>query len=101
MTDASSPNAAPSPTPTHRAWASLIEGLIDAVWLVDAKSLRIVAANGPAGLLFGVEPVALLGRGVAELSATPEDLAFWDDVAAGWTESILSESLVCRFDGRV
>ncbi|MEY4563687.1 MAG: hypothetical protein RLZZ618_2964, partial [Pseudomonadota bacterium] len=40
-------------------------------------------------------------RGVAELSATPEDLAFWDDVAAGWTESILSESLVCRFDGRV
>ncbi len=95
------PEAWQAGSTTARAWATLIEGLLDAVWLVDARSLRIVAANLPAGQLFGVEPASLLGRGVAELSVTPEDLAFWDDVAAGVSEAILSDSLVRRVDGRV
>jgi diguanylate cyclase (GGDEF)-like protein/PAS domain S-box-containing protein len=83
------------------AWTALIEGLLDAVWLVDAASLRIVAANAAAGVLLGVEASSLVSRTAAELSATPEDLAFWDGVADGWSGGVVSESLVRRFNGSV
>jgi len=83
------------------AWSVLIEGFLDAVWLVDAATLRIVAANAAAGTLLGVDPAMLLTRAAAELSATPEDLAFWDGVAHGWGDAIVSESLVRRFNGSV
>ena len=52
------------------AWTALIEGLLDAVWLVDGATQRIVAANAAAGALFGVEPAQLCQRGAAELSAS-------------------------------
>ena len=83
------------------AWSVLIEGLLDAVWLVDASTLRIVAANAAAGALLGVEPALLITRTAGELSATPEDLAFWQSVADGWDDAIVSESLVRRFNGSV
>ncbi|KQV91591.1 bifunctional diguanylate cyclase/phosphodiesterase [Rhizobacter sp. Root1221] len=83
------------------AWSILIEGLLDAVWLVDATTLRIVGANAAAGTLLGVDPGTLLSRTAAELSATPEDLAFWQSVANGWQDAIISESLVRRFNGSV
>jgi diguanylate cyclase (GGDEF)-like protein/PAS domain S-box-containing protein len=83
------------------AWAALIEGFLDAVWLVDGHTLRITAANAAAGTLFGIEPAALHARTAAELSATPEDLAFWEGVDQGWQDAIVSESLVRRFNGTV
>jgi len=83
------------------AWAALIEGFLDAVWLVDGDTLRITAANAAAGTLFGIEPAALHARTAAELSATPEDLAFWEGVDQGWQDAIVSESLVRRFNGTV
>lgn len=83
------------------AWAALIEGFLDAVWLVDGDTLRITAANAAAGALFGIEPAALHARTAAELSATPEDLAFWEGVDHGWQDAIVSESLVRRFNGTV
>jgi len=83
------------------AWAALIEGFLDAVWLVDGDTLRITAANVAAGTLFGIEPAALHARSAAELAATPEDLAFWEGVDKGWQDAIVSESLVRRFNGTV
>lgn len=82
-------------------WAVLVEGLLDAVWLVDAVTQRIVAANAAAGALLGTDAATLVGRTAAELSATPEDLAFWHEVAQGLDEAIVSESLVRRFNGSV
>ena len=32
--------------------------------------------------------------------ATPEDLAYWDDAAAGGAERLLSDTVVCTADGR-
>ena len=78
----------------------LIDGMLEAVWLVDAIDLRIVAANHAAEALLGVPAGSLFGRNVAELIATPEDLAFWEDAAAGLSDRILSESLVTGADGR-
>jgi diguanylate cyclase (GGDEF)-like protein/PAS domain S-box-containing protein len=76
-----------------------LEGLLEAVWLVDAKSLRIVAVNSQGAALVGIEPALLVGRPVIELTATPEDLYFWEDVAAGLTHSIHSNTLVRCADG--
>jgi len=83
------------------AWLPLIEAMPDAVWLVDGASLSIAAANRHAVALFGgAEARELVGRDMLELAATPEDLAFWGEVAEGLTERIESETLMRRFDGR-
>jgi PAS domain-containing protein len=41
---------------------ALIDGLLDAVWLVDPDNLHIVAANRAAGELIGVEAGSLCGQ---------------------------------------
>ncbi len=88
--------------------SSLIEGLLDAVWLVNAQNLRVVAANAAAGTLFQIDPLELTGRHAQELCASPEDMAFWHEVGEAYlgvdpgsvqVPSIESETLVRRFDG--
>jgi diguanylate cyclase (GGDEF)-like protein/PAS domain S-box-containing protein len=83
------------------AGAALIDGLCDAVWLVDAASLRLRAANAAAGRLFGVPPSTLVGQLVTDLVVTPDDLCFWSEVAAGQSQRIDSHSRVRRVDGSV
>ncbi|MEO8122818.1 MAG: sensor domain-containing diguanylate cyclase, partial [Burkholderiales bacterium] len=73
----------------------------EAVWLVDADTLRVRVANAAAARLFGVTANALRGRSMSELSATPEDLCFWSEVAIGASERINSDTLVQRADGSV
>ena len=80
-------------------WRALIESMLHAVWLIDATTLRVVAANRAAGTLMGVAAAELVGRGVLDLAATPEDLCFWGEVAEGLADSIESETFVCRLDG--
>jgi diguanylate cyclase (GGDEF)-like protein/PAS domain S-box-containing protein len=81
--------------------AALIEGLPDAVWLVDASDLRVLVANAAAARLFGVPAEELRGRSMVEMSSTPEDLCFWSEVSAGLCEGIVSDTLVRRSDGVV
>ncbi len=81
------------------SWQPLIEGMLDAVWLVDPIELRIVAVNRAAETLLGTGHGTFVGQPVIELSATPEDLFFWEDVAAGLSEQISSETLLRRQDG--
>jgi diguanylate cyclase (GGDEF)-like protein/PAS domain S-box-containing protein len=80
-------------------WQALLEGMIEAVWLVDPLELRIVAANQLAASMLDLEPGELIGKAVIELAATPEDQFFWEDVAAGLTDHIFSETLLLRKDG--
>ncbi|MEO8859000.1 MAG: EAL domain-containing protein [Burkholderiaceae bacterium] len=84
---------------TPAPWNALIEALIEGVWLVDAVQLRIVAVNQAAVDLLGVPRAELIGTPAIEWTATPEDLFFWEDVAAGLTESIHSETLLRGPDG--
>ena len=93
--------AAPPRTPDLGAASALIEGLPEAVWIADARTLRVIAANAAAGRLLGVPTASLIGLPVAELSATPQDLCFWDEVAVGQSEGIVSDTLVQRVDGSV
>lgn len=79
--------------------APLIDTLLEAVWIVDGPTLRIIDANHEAGLMLGMPHEALRGRDVTSLAATPEELMFWSDVASGIAEPIHSDSHVRRFDG--
>ena len=83
-----------------QAGSALLDALPDAVLLVDAAQ-QVVAANRAAGTLFGVAAASLLGRAMPDLAATPEDLAFWREAAAGVAERLDSESWLRRADGTV
>ena len=78
---------------------SLLDAMLQAAWLVEPTGLTVVAANAPAGLLLGCAAPELVGRSMRALAATPEDLCFWADVAAGHQRELLSETLVSRLDG--
>jgi diguanylate cyclase (GGDEF)-like protein/PAS domain S-box-containing protein len=84
---------------TVLAWASLLEGMLEAVWLVDPKSLRILAVNQTAASLVGLPAASLVGLPAIDLAATPEDMFFWEDVAAGLAHSIHSNTLLRSADG--
>ena len=86
--------------PANRpGWDSLVEALIEAAWVVDAVGLRIVAVNQAGAELVGLPRADMIGRAAVELTASPEDMFFWEDVAAGLSDSIRSETLVRSVDG--
>lgn len=80
-------------------WQALIEGMLEAVLLVDPLQLRILAANRSAHKLLEVAADSLIGKPVIELAAAPEDIFFWEDVAAGLSDNIFSETLLQRENG--
>ncbi len=84
---------------TPVACGVLIEALIEAVWLVEPVHLRIVGANQSALDLVGLARDDLMGRAAVELTAAPQDQYFWEDVAAGLSHGIHSETLVRSADG--
>ena len=80
-------------------WSPLIEGLLEAVWLVDPVDLKVVAANSAAARLQQVELVDLQGAPVWSLSSSPEDQLFWENVGGEGHQSLQSETLLKRSDG--
>nr|WP_295773188.1 bifunctional diguanylate cyclase/phosphodiesterase [Rhodoferax sp.] len=84
---------------TPGACSPLLDAMIEAVCLVDPKTLRIVAANQVLASLVGLPRDDFMGKPVVELTGSPEDLFFWEDVAAGLADHILSESLLRSSDG--
>jgi diguanylate cyclase (GGDEF)-like protein len=82
-----------------RPLRSVIEGLLNAVVLVDGASLSVVAVNAPAAALLGVDPLTLRGQPVVDLAATPEDVAFWQQAALGVREGLDSQTWLRRCDG--
>ena len=69
--------------PLQPQWQPLIDSLLEAVCLVEPRGLRIVAVNGAAARLLGVEREGLIGRPVIELAVTPDDEWQWEEIAAG------------------
>lgn len=75
-------------------WQAMIEGMLEAVVLIDPVELRIVAANRAVHKMLQLDPDNLIGSPVVDLAAAPEDIYFWEDVAAGIADNILSETLM-------
>ncbi|MCY7306132.1 MAG: EAL domain-containing protein [Rhodoferax sp.] len=84
---------------SQASWAGLVDALLEAVWVVDAAPLQIVAVNQAALDLVGLAHGDVIGKPAVELTATPEDMFFWEDVAAGLSTSIHSETMVRGADG--
>jgi diguanylate cyclase (GGDEF)-like protein/PAS domain S-box-containing protein len=87
--------------PLDSPWSALVACLPQATWVVDLRTLALTAVNEPAAALLGQPIEALLGCRADHLLATPEDMAYWDDAAAGHVGRLLSDSVLCRPDGRV
>lgn len=86
----------PGGAPSLSFCQALIDAMMHAVWLVDRRGLRIVAANDAAGRLAGVGAASLVGRPVSELVASPEDLLFWQEAGHGLADGIESETVVMQ-----
>lgn len=82
-------------------WQAIIDGMLDAVWLVSPINFRIMLTNQAAANLLGVTPAWFTNRPVVELAATPEDMFFWEDVANGLSHQINSETLIRHQDGHL
>jgi diguanylate cyclase (GGDEF)-like protein/PAS domain S-box-containing protein len=89
----------PSPLAAD-CYQALIEGLQEAVWLVDAGTRCVVAVNGAAVRLLGMGADQLLGCSMEALSSTAEDALFWAEAAAGSREGLHTDSLMRRADGQ-
>lgn len=61
------------------ALAGCLDSLQEAAWLVDAQSHRILFANAAAAQLAQRAAADFAGLHVLEVSATPEDQAFWSE----------------------
>lgn len=81
-------------------WGPLLDGMLEAVWVVNSHNLRIAAVNAAAATLLQRAPADLIGRPVVDLTASPEDACFWEDVAAGLSDGIHTETLLRRADGQ-
>ena len=79
----------------------LIESVLEAIWLVDAVDLRILAVNRAAEDLIGLARDQLVGRPVVDFASTSQDLFFWEDVSAGRSRAIRSETLLRRGNGDI
>jgi diguanylate cyclase (GGDEF)-like protein/PAS domain S-box-containing protein len=86
---------------TGHQWQGLIDGMLDAVLLVDTTHLRILSANRVMHALIGAKSGSLTGKSVVELAATPEDVFFWEEVEDGLSNRIFSETLLPHADGHV
>jgi diguanylate cyclase (GGDEF)-like protein/PAS domain S-box-containing protein len=84
---------------TEPGWSALLDGSLDAIWLVDPKTLHIVAVNAAAASLVGLQASEMQGMSAIALAASPEDMYFWEDVAAGLVHSIHSNTVVRAADG--
>lgn len=84
---------------TQAPWRSLIEGMLEGIWLLDPVSLRVVGCNTAGARLVGLQEADMVGRAVVEFAATPEDVYFWEEMAQGLAQTLSSESLVRHSDG--
>ncbi len=79
------------------AWQSgmrWLEGLLEAALLVDPKTQKVLQANSKAQQLTGLSGDVLIDYPVVQLTATPEDVFFWQDVGDGHYGVLHSNSLL-------
>ncbi|HEX2011647.1 MAG TPA: EAL domain-containing protein [Roseateles sp.] len=93
-------SSTPLPPAAHR-YQALLDGLQEAVWLVDARTLAVLAVNDAATQLLGLAPQQLVGAGMESLACTAEDALFWAEAGAGSRAGLHSDTMMRRADGQM
>jgi diguanylate cyclase (GGDEF)-like protein/PAS domain S-box-containing protein len=73
--------------------------MLEAVCLVDEKTLKVLAANGAAATLTGRAVPELVGTSVLSFLAMPQDHVFWSQSVDAMAEGIRSDTSVLRASG--
>lgn len=84
----------------NRAWPRLLDALQEALWLIDARSLKVLRANAASESVTGYETDAAVGLPVQVLAATPQQQAFWSD-PFNWQAGAQFIAEVRRADGQL
>ncbi|QPF76811.1 EAL domain-containing protein [Roseateles sp. DAIF2] len=87
--------------PVATRYQALLEGLQEAVWLVDARTLCVLAVNGAATQLLGLTPERLIGASMESLASTAEDVLFWMEAGAGSRDGLFTDTMLRRADGQM
>ena len=93
--------AANAPVEPLRAWRALLDALGEPAWIVEPAHLAVCAVNDEALALLGRDSAQVLGQAADSLIATPEDLAYWDEVRAGQAEPLCSDTSLVDGSGRL
>ena len=96
--DGAAGDGGPSPS---NDMSPLIDGLLDAAWLVEPQSLRVLAANAQAATLLGIDVPALCRTDALALAATPQDVAFWEAARSGAVDAADVQTVLARADGKL
>ena len=76
-----------------------LDGLQEAVWLLDEASQHILQANAGAERLTGLSAAAMRGRSVLDLASTPQELAFWSEPVDVIAQGVTAHTSLLRADG--
>ena len=79
---------------------ALLDGLLEAVWLLDGHTRCVLAVNRAAVQMLGLDAAALLGQPIESLVSTPEDALFWFEAANDARATLNSDTLMRHADGR-
>ena len=79
-------------------FTAMLDGLQEAVWLLDAQTLRVLHANAESTALTGYEAQTALGLHVDVLCDTLVQKTFWQD-ASNWRYGARFLSQILRSDG--
>jgi len=83
------------------AWRAMLAAMGEPAWIVEPQGLTVCAVNAEALGLLGQTEASVLGQGADSLIATPEDLAFWDDLRAGHDAGLHSDTVLVDATGRL
>ena len=81
--------------------SALLDGLLEAVWLLDGQSRCVVAVNRAATQLLGRDADSLRGQSIESLASTPEDALFWLEAAHDPDATLHSDTVMPHADGRL
>jgi diguanylate cyclase (GGDEF)-like protein/PAS domain S-box-containing protein len=80
---------------------ALLDGLLEAVFVVQGSDGRLLWANAEAARMVGLPLETVVGRVITEYFRAPEDACFWSEVRSGSQASLRSLTRVDRPDGAV
>ncbi|WPB58551.1 EAL domain-containing protein [Xylophilus sp. GOD-11R] len=83
------------------ASAAWIDGLLEAVWIVEGPEFHVLATNAAAAQLTERSTAAMVGQPVTHLFTDPEDVFFWENAEHDRAAGLLSNTRLLRPDGTV